>query len=112
MGIEWICSFTDPPKLIPRANKLQAKTLWKQAYQQLANAVVTFESVKDKINVALVKCNLGKLMRVGYCAELMQGRIGNMPSRHEHELHEKVQNTHCSQLRLTFRLAAALQKTA
>ena len=67
-----------------------ANTLWQRSFSVLSQSLSSFESAGDLINTALVSCNLGKLMRVGYRAALMQGRVDALPSDREKQLHDKA----------------------
>jgi hypothetical protein len=67
-----------------------ANTLWQQSFSLFTQSAEAFSAAADPVNAALVSCNLGKLMRVGYRAALMRGRIDAMPSPREHQLHDKV----------------------
>ena len=68
----------------------ESDALWHQAYSLLSQAAQAFTSIGDNINSALVNCNLGKLMRVGYRSVLMQGRVNAAPSQRELQFHNKV----------------------
>lgn len=42
------------------------ETAWHRSFSCLLGSAADFEAVGDTVNQALVKCNLGKLMRIGY----------------------------------------------
>eukprot|EP00050_Salpingoeca_kvevrii_P015688 m.49156 g.49156 ORF g.49156 m.49156 type:complete len:615 (+) comp6462_c0_seq4:191-2035(+) len=66
------------------------QAIWQNAYSKLLRGVVAFQGAGDNLNAALMHCNLAKLMRVGYCALLMQGRASDAPSHQERQLHDKA----------------------
>lgn len=54
----------DAPRMADTA--LDSDTAWHRSCSLLLRSAGDFEAVGDAVNQALVKCNLGKLMRVGY----------------------------------------------
>ena len=44
---------------------------WQRSYEHLESSAALFLASADAINSAFVTCNLGKLMRVGYAALLV-----------------------------------------
>ncbi|XP_070539989.1 erythroid differentiation-related factor 1-like [Ptychodera flava] len=56
------------------------QTLWKRSYGQFDKAMETFEATKDMLNLALVNCNLGRLMRI--CAQAYNTGKFSQQERH------------------------------
>ena len=53
-------------------------------------AVTAFGAARDRVNQALVNCNLGKLMRIGCSAVLLYREQGAPPTKRENSLHDRA----------------------
>lgn len=66
------------------------KDNWQRSCTRFTQSAQTFGRVADAVNVALVNCNLGKLMRVRCASAVLRGQVAGGPTRQERMLHDKA----------------------
>lgn len=69
---------------------VEERDTWQKSCARFTQSAQTFGRVADAVNLALVNCNLGKLMRLRCASAVLRGQMAGGPTRQERMLHDKA----------------------